>query len=338
MQEEEINELMSSPLMHESEVAPLLVDTHISWVILTEQYAYKIKKPVKFAFLDFSTLAKRKHYCERELLLNRRLAADMYIRVLPLYRKDNSFLLQGEANELIEYAVQMKRMDTSLEMDKLLQKNEVTQHAVKNLAHKIAAFHAQAVGIRSQPDIVKLKQRFNDFKTVKKLADQFLGHYSTDIITRAITMSDSFLEKHKKLIVDRALEGYIRDVHGDLHTGNIFLYEDPVVFDCIEFSDELRHMDVLNEVGFLCMDLDARGHQDLSELFYKSYIKYSKMKESKSTLLLLNYYKCYCANIRAKVALLSAANVPAGPMLEEKKNTALIYLNLLKRYLSTEMN
>ena len=338
MQEEEIKQLMNSPLLHEDKGAPVLVDTHISWVILTEQYAYKIKKPVKFAFLDFSTLAKRKYYCEREILLNKRLAAAMYLRVLPLYKKDHQFLLQGDVSDIIDFAVQMKRMDTALEMDKMLKKKQVTAQAVETLAHKIAAFHAQANDIRTQPDIVQLKLRFNDLETVKKMAGQYLGRDFTNIITQAIKMSDLFLEEHKKLITNRALEGYIRDVHGDLHTGNIFLYEDPVVFDCIEFSDELRQMDVLNEVGFLCMDLDARGPQELSKLFYKCYLKYAGMKESKTTLLLLNYYKCYCANIRAKVALLSASNVTAGPLFEEKKNTALIYLNLLGRYLSTDMN
>jgi aminoglycoside phosphotransferase family enzyme len=328
----EINQLMYSLYLQDGDPAPILKETHISWVILTARYAYKVKKPVKLSFLDFSTLAKRKYFCERELFLNKRLAADMYIGVVAIYKSENSFELQGIDGEQVEYALQMKHMDSALEMDKLLQKDLVREPDIVNLARKIATFHSNAVVIHAQPNIAELKSRFNDIASVEKTAEQLLGPAFADTITQAIRMSDTFLDQNEWLLKERALQGNIRDVHGDLHTGNIFLYAEPVVFDCLEFNEELRQMDVLNEVGFLCMDLDAWKRHDLSKLFFDRYAMFSGISNIKSLLPLFNHYKSYCANIRAKVALLNVAKNGEVPLPEEQKQAAVRYLTLLQEY------
>jgi aminoglycoside phosphotransferase family enzyme len=338
MKSHEVNQFLQSLHLQLNDPEPTLLETHISWVILAGDHAYKIKKPVKFDFLDFSTLPKRKYYCEREFLLNKRLAGDMYIAVVAIYKHAGTFRLQADQGELADYAVKMKRMDSTRELDTLIQqKQPVSKQDMTNLARKIARFHQHAQVIHTHPAMDKLKLAFNDINSVKNTADQFFGPSYSALITQAISVSDAFLEQQEFLFIERASQGDIRDVHGDLHTGNIFLYEDPVIFDCLEFNDQLRQMDVLNEVAFLCMDLEAWERQDLSTLFFENYVRFAAINDIDRYMPLFNYYKTYCANIRAKVALLNTAG-SSMPLPEQKKQAALRYLNLLSHYLTKLKN
>ncbi|WP_432708333.1 phosphotransferase [Pedobacter sp.] len=320
------------------DLSPSLIETHISWVILANSYAYKIKKPVKFDFLDFSTLSERKYFCERELLLNKRLAADMYIAVVGIYQEGNTFKLQEAYNgAAIEYAVKMKKMDPDLELSTLIRNNQnIENQRILKLAQKIAQFHSQAQVINKQPNFNGIKSRFNDIEVAKYAAAQLLGPSFATLITEVIRRSDLYLEQHASLFMERSTQGFVRDVHGDLHTGNILLYKDPVVFDCIEFDDELRQIDILNEVAFLCMDLEAWQRKDLSTLFFDHYTRFSGMPELNRFASLFHYYKIFCANIRAKVALISAVDANTLHLSNENEQTALRYLNLLKYYISAQ--
>jgi len=332
MDQQDIDQLMNCKELQESNGQLSLIQTHISWVILTDKHAYKIKKPVDFIFLDFSTLEKRKHYCKREVELNKRLAADMYLQSIPIYKKNDTYSFVNPEGEIIDYAVLMNRMDTSKEMDKLLLNNQVTEREIEKLAKKIADFHQQSTVIKKAIDINAIKIRFNDIEEVLKSVISPVAESFYPVIREAIEISNRFLDKHQLYIKERASKGFVRDVHGDLHMGNIFLYEEPVIFDCIEFNDQLREMDILDEIAFLGMDLDAYGRKDLSEHLYKIYLQYSGNQESIETGLLFKYFKYYRANIRAKVYLLNALEMSDPILYQEKIKSAERYIDLIKQY------
>ena len=333
MKKEEVEQLIDTERLRDQRGKAGLVETHISWVILTDQYAYKIKKPVRFSFLDFSTLKKRKFYCEREVTLNSRLTDQMYLDVIPVFKKEDNFSLNTGNGKVADYAVLMKRMDSVLEMDKLLLAHKVNEQSIGKLAAKIARFHKHATVITSKTGINTLKKRFNDLQMVMPVVRKHLGNDFAVIIQDSIRTSDDFLDKYQSYIPGRAVKGYTRDGHGDLHSGNIFLYPDPVVFDCIEFNDEMRQIDILDEIAFLCMDLDAYQQIDLSDQFYNNYLECAKIKETEKLKILFHYYKCYRANIRAKINILNAVEETDYNAFNQKISAARNYLLLLKSYL-----
>jgi aminoglycoside phosphotransferase family enzyme len=334
MEQTEIEKLLGSGIFPGQRVKPQLNETHISWVILTTKYAYKIKKPLCYSFLDFSTLEKRKYYCEREVELNKRLAGKMYVKVLPIFNNKGYFSFNQEDGRLIDYAVLMNRMNRAKEMDRLLEKDRVSPAAVKKLAKLVAVFHRSATVINTKFDPGDPKQKFNDLQTVQEFVSKHISHTLTGTIPKAIEKSTRFLDNHKTYLEERSLRGDVRDVHGDLHSGNIFLSKEPVIFDCIEFNDSLRQIDILDEVAFFCMDLEAFHRPDLSKVFYENYMQYSGIKETRESKQLFNYYKSYRANVRAKISALNAlqADDDQEQYLKNKQNTEK-YLKLLKSYL-----
>lgn len=334
MEQRDVEKLADSRIFPGERDKPVLKQTHISWVILTKRYAYKIKKPLKFSFLDFSTLEKRKYYCEKEVKLNKRLAGKMYLKTVPIFTHKETFSFNQEDGKLVDYAVLMNRMDTGKEMDKLLEKDRVSRAAIKRLAKQVAAFHRGATVINRKFDPGDLKQKFNDLYTVQEFVSEHLDHALADIISKAIEKSDRFLDNHKTYLEERSLQCCIRDLHGDLHSRNIFLYREPVVFDCIEFNDSLRHIDILDEIAFLCMDLEAFRCHNLSKVFYESYLQYAGIKETSESKRLFNYYKSYRANVRAKVNGLNALQATDDEQRLKNKNEVRKYLTLLKSYLS----
>lgn len=284
-------------------------ETHISWILLSDEYAFKIKRPVKFSFLDFSDLEKRKYFCNEELRLNRRLAPQMYLKVLPvtagmLDRSDND-MDQGK-DEIIDYAVQMKRMNNDLEMDNLLGKDRVNSGQIDKLAGKIAGFHKRTNIVRKEADPGVLQKAYADIEQVIPFLEEEVNKNQRSLINRCIGASEIFVKENNGLLKKRMTDGFIKDCHGDLNSSNIFLYDDPVIFDCIEFNEEFRQIDILNEVAFLCVDLDFFNKEDLSSFLYHKYLEYSGIDESMEAGKLFMYYKSYRANIRAKVSILSA--------------------------------
>ncbi|MDE3182511.1 MAG: hypothetical protein KGM16_03735 [Bacteroidota bacterium] len=332
MTKEEINKLVSDGEFPGDSGKRELIETHISWVIVCHQFVYKIKKPVHYSFLDFSTLKMRKHFCEREIELNKRLAEGIYLDVQPIYENHGNFVMGGKKGILADYAVRMKKLDREKQMDQLLIKDRVTKSDIKNLAEKIADFHRQTE-IITKKDFLKIKQDFNDLEQEKEFLTDQLGDKYGDMIDHAIEVSDSFIEKNKDLLAARLRDGFYRDCHGDLHSRNIFLLPAPVPFDCIEFNDDFRQIDVLNEVAFLCMDLDAFDRKDLSDLFIEDYnLLFPAIKTSEDKRLFI-YYKSYRANVRAKVNSLRAKSTGS----KKDKTKALIaaakYLDLMDDYL-----
>lgn len=310
---------------------PELVETHISWIILTTDFAYKIKRPVKLSFLDFSTLEKRKHFCEEELKLNRRIAPEMYLDMLPV-TSDLKIAETGQNAEIIDYALKMKRMDNSKEMDKLLADNKVTSVHIDKLAKKIAGFHKNARIIKNVFGTLEFHEKYADIAGQSGFIAEKLGDEYKQKVSMCIKNSFNYLNKIRSFSNERVISGFQRDCHGDLNASNIFLYNDPVIFDCIEFSSELRKIDVLNDIAFLCVNLDFYGREDLSELFYEKYREYFQLKENDDEMKLFRYYKSYRANVRAKVTLLKVQkqnDADSNSKLKDAKK----YIDLMAGYM-----
>lgn len=335
MIQEQINSLLLEGEFPEDSAERELIETHISWVFICHQYVYKIKKPIKYSFLDFSTLEKRKKYCKREIELNKRLTNDIYLDVVTINRLNDHYKIGGNAGTVVDYAVRMLKMDGDKQMDRLLVQNKVTKLDIQNLAKKIAVFHENTV-IIYQKDVLDIQEDFNDLEGEKGyLARQNNGNFYATIIGSAIKVSNDFLKRNKDLLTGRLRAGFFRDCHGDLHSRNIFLLPSPQPFDCIEFNDDFRQIDVLNEVAFLCMDLDAFGKNDLSELFLEYYNQFFPSMRSSEEHHLFVFYKAYRANVRAKVNSLRAKSA-----VNEKERTKALseadkYLRLMESYLTT---
>ena len=336
MTKEQINSLLSKGIFPKTSGNRELIETHISWLIVCDQFVYKIKKPVHYSFLDFSTLELRKHFCEREIELNKRLTDNVYLDVQPVYEKLGYFIIGGKEGTIIDYAVRMHKLDREKQMDILLSQNKVTETDIKNLAEKIAFFHKNT-DIIYKKDFLDIQEKFNDLENERGFLNEHLGSHYSNIIADSIVISDTFMEKNKQLLVTRLKAGYFRDCHGDLHSKNIFFLPAPLPFDCIEFNDDLRQIDVLNEVAFLCMDLDAFGREDLSSLFmdyYNNFFPAMKTKEDRNLFL---YYKCYRANIRAKVNSLRAKDAQNNIDKAKALFATDKYLRLMDSYLKSNL-
>ena len=316
-----------------SETKPELVETHISWVLLGSQYAYKIKKPLKYSFLDFSTLSKRKFYGQRELELNRRLTDDMYLDLITIRQYGESIRLGGQEGTIIDYALKMRRMDNSRQMNRLLTEDRVTFHHMEQLADKLAAFHAFTDVVETEVNIHLLWEDFADILKVVPFIRKNLGEELAELARESVDFAAGFLEEHTPRIRKRHASGFTIDGHGDLHSKNIFLLETPVIFDCIEFNDHFRQLDVLNELAFFCLDLDFFKREDLAAHFLKHYLlKYPCISEAEDWHL-FRYYKLYRANVRLKVNALKVMQAGDRTVQRERLKLVEAYLILLKRYL-----
>ena len=274
-----------------------LVQTHISFVFLTKNYVYKVKKAVNFGFLDFSTLDKRRFFCEKELELNRRLCPEIYLEVVSI-NKSGSIKVNG-SGETVEYALKMKRLPQERIMTVLLKEDKVDKKTIDAIAQIVAQFHSQA---QTNSEI----SEFGSLKIVKTNWDENFAQ-TTKYINQTIPKADfdfmqnkinDFIDKNKALFEQRISDKRVRDCHGDLHSGNIFVTDKICIFDAIEFNDRFRYSDVASDVAFLAMDLDYQQKSDLADYFIAQYLAYSKDAQLKQ---MLPFYKCYRAYVRGKV-------------------------------------
>ncbi len=275
-----------------------LVQTQMSFLFLTGDYVYKVKKPVDLGYLDYTTLEKRHFFCYQELELNRRLCPDVYLEVVPVVRSEGQIRIGGKG-KTIEYAVKMRQLPRERMMDSLLPLNQVTGKMVVNVAEKLAAFHDKA---RTSPDISVYGQleaiitnTEENFTQTEKYIDISIPSSKYQHI-KAYT--DRFVESNKSLFERRVKNGRIRDCHGDLHAAHICFSNGIHIYDCIEFNDRFRYADVASEIAFLAMDIDRYQRADLSQAFVSAYVHISQDEE---ILQLLNFYKCYRAYVRGKV-------------------------------------
>jgi len=329
MNKTQVHKMMEECLFPDTCENSKLLETHISWVVLTDQFAFKIKRPVKHSFLDFSTFEKRKYFCEQEVELNSRLAPEMYIGVFPITTNMFDPGIPNEENQIIDFALQMLRMDNEKEMDKLLKDNRVKEISIKRLAEIIAKFHKNARVIRDAFDTSGFQDEYADILTVSEIINKKIGKSWQDKILSCIEKSNSYLNASRSLMNHRIIKGFHRDCHGDLNASNIFLYDDPVVFDCIEFNKKFRHIDILNDIAFLCVDIDFYEKKELSNLFYKHYQESLGEDQDDFSRGLFLYYKSYRANIRAKVTAISLNNTDDNT---EKVTHIKKYIELMNEY------
>ncbi len=294
-----------------------LLETHISWVFLAGDFVYKLKKPLDLGFLDFSTLARRRHFCEEELRLNRRFAPQLYLDVVALGGPAGSLRLHGEP--VYDYAVKMKRFPTRQQLDRMQAEGRLTADHIERFATLMARLHGQApVAGPDQdfgaPELVSAPILQN-FTQLKRLLPATMQRRLAELED----WSRAACERLRGDLQQRKQQGFIRECHGDVHLANMAWFEgQPLLFDCIEFSENLRWIDPINDLAFLVMDLDDRGEQILGWHFLNRYLQESA---DFSGMGLLGFYKIYRAMVRAKVVALrlSQADLPAAQRVADQR-------------------
>jgi aminoglycoside phosphotransferase family enzyme/predicted kinase len=308
-----------------------VLQTHISWVVLTGPYAYKIKKPVNLGFVDFSTLAKRHFFCQEELRLNRRLAPQLYLEVVPISGTPERPRFGGTGGP-IEYAVKMRQFSQDQLLSHLISEGKLQGAHIDRLAQEVSAFHARLEAAEPDsrlgtPEVIyqPVQENFQHlFETIDDLVRQAHVRELADWCQRTFAAL-------RADIVARKRDGFVRECHGDMHLGNMILLDgDVVIFDCLEFNDTLRWIDVASEVAFLVMDLTDRGRPDQAFRFLNGYLEATG---DYGLLVLLPFYCTYRAMVRAKVA---AIRLGQGELLPEEAEQGReefgSYLDLAQRY------
>ncbi|MEH6627204.1 MAG: AAA family ATPase [Motiliproteus sp.] len=283
-----------------------VIETHISWVLLTGPFAYKIRKPVDFGFLNFTTLAQRLFDCEEELRLNQRLSPQLYTGLTPIYGTPDLPSLEqlNNSEPAFEYAVKMRQFSQGSLLSAMDQNQSLTSNHINELASLIAEFHQQIPPAASdslygspetlwsviEQNFIQIRPRLSNQKDLQQL--QKLENWAKAQFKRL-----------RPLIAERKTAGQIKECHSDLHLGNIAIYQQQICpFDCIEFNAKYRWVDTLNDLAFLLMDLEVRGRNELSRLLLDQYLQINGDYQG---LPLLQFFKSYRALVRAKVTLLS---------------------------------
>jgi len=308
-----------------------LKQTHISWIVLTGPFAYKIKKPVRYDFIDASTLARRRFLCEEELRLNRRFAPDLYADVVPIV-SENGQLRVGGRGKPLEFAVKMHEFDPAQELAEQLTRDEVTAQDMGSLAALLADSHLRAaVAPMDGPFGTFQKVRMPMLDNFRLLRRHLRGGPELKLLEQLARWTDESLARLQPLIRERRQSGMVRECHGDLHARNIVRWRQQwLPFDCLEFDPELRWIDVMSDAAFLFMDLVSRRRGDLACEFLSRYLEETG---DYAGLRLLPLYSSYLALVRAKVDALGAETAGPGERqalearLTERLATAVRFIN-----------
>lgn len=305
-----------------------VVETHISQVFLTDSYVYKLKKPVRFDFLDFSSLEMREHACREEIRLNRRMAPEVYLDVIPITRDGTGRLAFNGSGKTVDWVIKMRRLPADRMLDALIRVHGLTDLEVRKSADYFADYYSATIPlvIRPQDYHRSLIGNVEDNFGALLAAD---GGVCTDQVRRIHAFQLRLLKCRSELFHARVLDGRIIDGHGDLRPEHVCLLDPPAVFDCIEFNQELRRVDVLDELCFLAMECDAIDAESVGERFLESYLARSQDRPPPE---LTAFYKSYRACVRAKVALLRS-NQLTGKEYDVQRRAARRYLELADRYL-----
>lgn len=302
-----------------------LIQTHISYVILTGDYAYKLKKAVNFGFLDFSTLEKRKHFCYEELRLNQRGAAELYLEVLPVTMVDDQHYLGGTGKP-VEYALKMRQFPQDWLFSTLFDQGKLTEAHLEDLGRVVAEYHAKSPTndyIRSFGEVPQVRAAIDENY---QQTNKYIGGPQTQPQFEATKKyTDNFFVELPQVFASRIENNFIRECHGDLHLRNMALWHDKIVlFDCIEFNEPFRFVDVMHDVAFTMMDLEARHRRDLANAFLNTYMEQTGDWEG---LQVLPLYLSRQAYVRAKVTsfLLDDPNIPETAKEEAAKTAAAYY-------------
>lgn len=298
-----------------------LIETHISYVLLTGTYAYKFKKPVDLGFLDFSTLEKRRFFCHEELRLNKRLAASLYDAVVTITGSVDEPHIDG-TGPVIDYAVRMRQFPPADRLDRVCERGELTATHIDQLADDLAAFHRRAPvaahnSIHGTAATISARVEQN-FEQIAQHSDVPSSEHILKALNAWVKIKQTELQDDMAI---RHYEGWIRECHGDLHLANCALIDGQVViFDALEFAEDLRWIDPLSEVAFLYMDLDQRDQKHLARRFLNRYLENSNDYQA---LNLLPYYLVYRAMVRAKVAAIESHQHRNDPARRNQANAQL---------------
>jgi aminoglycoside phosphotransferase family enzyme/predicted kinase len=275
------------------------IQTHISWVFIAPPFVFKVKKSVDLGFLDFSTLEKRRFFCQRELELNRRLCPEVYLDVLPIYRTASGFSF-NEEREIVEYCVKMKELPSGWFLSELLAKNLVGEREIDRLISRLHPFYESELPTREieqwgTPEKLEISTDEN-FEQVAPLVGKTISPAAFETIQH---FTNKFYVARERLLRERISRHRIRDCHGDLHLDHIHIMPETMsIFDCIEFNDRFRFIDIANDLAFLAMDFDFEGRCDLGNLLLQTAAHEFCDAEM---LKVSDLYKCYRAFVRGKV-------------------------------------
>ena len=327
-----IEGLIKSGLFPDSSGKVTLIQTHISMVFITVEFVYKIKKPVDFGFLDFSTLEKRHYYCNQEVKLNGRFSRDIYIEVLPIFYDGKNFRLGGGRGEIVDYAVKMRRIPENMIMKSMFESGKLTENHLSEVANSLAEFHQTArvsaeIDRYGEPDVFKITTDEN-FDQTEKYIGITLDRECFNTVKK---WTNDFFKENRDIFYERIKNKKIRDCHGDLHMEHIFLTKPTSMFDCIEFNDRFRYTDTFADIGFLLMDLEFRGGKKFAETLWNLYSKITMESEMESLLI---FYKVYRAYVRGKVNSFQVddMNIPQNDK-ENAVKTAQKYFQLARSYI-----
>jgi aminoglycoside phosphotransferase family enzyme/predicted kinase len=297
-----------------------VIQTHISWVFIASPFVFKVKKPVNLGFLDFSTLEKRHYFCQREIELNRRLCPEIYLDALPVYETDSGFSFKPPG-KIVDYAVKMKELPHGCFLNELLEKNLVGEKEINRVISTLHRFYQAEIPTREierwgTPEKLKIStdENFTQVepfvgKTISSAAFEAIRHYT-----------NQFYELNENLFHERIQQHRILDCHGDLRLDHVHLTpEATTIFDCIEFSDRFRFVDIANDLAFLAMDFDFKGRSDLGNLFLRNA---ARELGDAGMLKVANFYKCYRAFVRGKVESIQATEKETTNSGEHQKQAA----------------
>ncbi len=276
-----------------------LMQTHASYVLLTGEFVYKLKKPVNFGFLDYSTVAKRQQFCNEEIRLNQRGAKNLYLAVLAIAKQDNNYCL-GTDGEIVDYAVKMVQFPQAALLSNMFEAGTITIEQIEEMGEVVAQFHANAQTneyISSFGEVARIRQSIDDNY---RQTEVYIGRAQTQLqFTETKAYTDRFLLERDRLFNERRTGGFIRECHGDLHLRNICRWQSKIMlFDCIEFNEPFRFVDTMYDIAFAVMDLEARGRKDLANRFLNTYTEQTGDWEG---LQVLPFYLSRQAYVRAKV-------------------------------------
>ncbi|MDA8136486.1 MAG: AAA family ATPase [Desulfobacteraceae bacterium] len=306
-------------------------ETHISKIFLAGDLAYKLKKPLDLGFLNFTTLEKRLHFCSQEIKLNRRLAPDVYLGVVPICLENETYHIEGPG-EVVEYAVKMRRLPERSTLSHMLETGRIHKGQVHALAGLLAGFYDRPPEPAPEADLgtwaTVSKNCMENFTQTADLVGQLFDERLFNIVRSACL---AFLKRHRPLFDKRVRSGKVLDCHGDLRAEHIYFMDDQVrIIDCIEFNHRFRYEDMASDLAFLAMDLDARGH---SETAQDLLAEIARQTGDADLFVLLGFYKCYRAMVRLKVACIRVRETdvtePETSRLQAEIET---YLNLAYSY------
>lgn len=331
MEMREIESLLRPEAYPDAVSAVSLKQTHISYLLMTDDFVYKIKKPVDLGFLDFTTIDRRRFYCHEEVRLNSRLSPDIYLGVVEIRKGADGFSLTGDG-PVADYAVKMVRMPEERMLHRLLAAGMVAEEDIRLVARKVGAFHLSA---DRGPELA----RYGSKESISLIWEENLS-FAAGFAGETISAADlglirrwveSFLVEHAAMFVARAAEGFIRDCDGDLHLENICIGDKVWIFDCIEFSNRFRYIDTAADIAFLVMDLEFHDRPDLARAFLD---EYCSLTNDYGCLPLVDFYKVYRAFVRGKVASIKLRDLSvSGAEREEARNRGIEYFRFSRGYI-----